>query len=308
MLPDSVVVPVNPDPRLAPLVAGLRALPAGRAGDYLDTRLAAEAPYVDSVDRVRSGGQRVEEVDAGGVPVILVTPPDARGTLIGVHGGSYVLCSARTHLERFAAVGTTAGLRTLVVDYRLAPEHPWPAAVNDVAAVLGWVRDNLPGPVALIGDSAGGGLALASMLLARDLGPLHVDAAVVISPWADLRCANPSHRERRERDPFAHLDDLVGYARMYIGDGDLDDPLASPIHGDFAGLPPLLVQVGSEESLFEDAAIVAREAAAAGVTVRFETWEGMFHTWHAYLGNLTGADEAIAAAGRFLAGQLRKRP
>lgn len=308
LLPNFVSLPLSPDARLEPIVAALRSLPAGRASDYAETRAAAEAPYIDSLDRVRSGGNRVDEVDAAGVPAILVSHPDARGTLIGVHGGSYVLCSARTHLERFSGVGSAARLQTLAVDYRLAPEHPWPAAVDDVVAVMEWAMDNLDGPVALIGDSAGGGLALAAMLRARDLRRLDVEAAVLISPWADLRYANPSHRERRARDPFAHLDDLVGYAGLYIGDGDPDDPFASPIHGNFAGLPPLLIQVGSEETLYDDAALVAQQAAAAGVTVRFETWDGMFHTWHTYVGRLTGADEAIGAAGKFLTDHLAARP
>jgi monoterpene epsilon-lactone hydrolase len=304
---DIVSVPTTPDLRLAEVVAGLRALPAGRAEDYALTRLTAEAPYVDSPRRLRATGLHVEEVDAGGVPAILVTPPSAHGTLVGVHGGSYVLCSARTHLERFAAVGTAAGWRTLSLDYRRAPEHPYPAALDDVVAALSWARSKEDGPVGVIGDSAGGGLSLAALLRVRDLGRADVDAAVLISPWADLRCSAGSHRDRRDRDPFAHLDDLLGYARLYVGDHPIDDPLLSPVNGNFAGLPPLLVQVGSEETLYDDAMHVAQEAAKAGVAVRLEVWEGMFHTWHAHLGGLVGADDAIAAAGRFLAAHRRER-
>jgi acetyl esterase/lipase len=300
---DTYNIPTTADPRLANLTAELRALKSTRAEDYAVTRLVAEAPYRESPERLRATGLRVEEVQAGGVPAILVTPPGAHGTLVGVHGGSYVLCSAKTHLERFAAVGTAAGWRTLSLDYRLAPEHPYPAALDDVVAALAWARAEEQGPVGVIGDSAGGGLSLAALLRMRDLGRTDVDAAVLVSPWADLRCSAGSHRDRRERDPFAHLDDLIGYARLYAGDHPIDHPLLSPVNGDFTGLPPLLVQVGSEETLYDDAVRVARAAASVDVTVRLEVWEGMFHTWQASLGELTGADEAIAASARFLAGQ-----
>jgi acetyl esterase/lipase len=302
---EHVVVPRTPDPRLAPLTQSLRNSPAGRAEDYLDTREAAEQPHTRDADALRAEGADVREVVAGGVPAILVEPPaGATGTLIGVHGGSYVLCSATTHLRRFAAIGLAAGLRTLVVDYRLAPEHPFPAGLDDSIAVLRWAAANLDGPLALVGDSAGGGLALATLMRARDVGAPPFAAAVLISPWADLRCAAPSHQTRRSRDPFAHLDDLPGYAALYAGAADLDDPLVSPVHGDYRGLPPLFVQIGSEETLYDDAIAVARAADTAGVEVRVEEWTGMFHTWHAHVGELTGADEAIASAGAFLRGAL----
>ncbi|MDX6431369.1 MAG: epsilon-lactone hydrolase [Streptosporangiaceae bacterium] len=298
---EHLVLPCTPDARLAPLIESLRNSPPGRAEDYLGTREAAELPHTGAAEALRAEGADVREVVAGGVPAMLVEPSgDASGTLIGLHGGSYVLCSATTHLRRFSAIGALAGLRTLVVDYRLAPEHPFPAGLHDSIAALRWAAANLDGPLALVGDSAGGGLALATLLRARDVSAPSFGAAVVISPWADLRCGAPSHQTRRARDPFAHLDDLPGYAALYAAGTDLDDPLASPVHGDYRGLPPLLVQIGSEETLYDDAIAVASAADAAGVDVRVEEWTGMFHTWHAYAGEVTGADEAIASAATFL--------
>ncbi|MCU1372844.1 MAG: Alpha/beta hydrolase fold-3 domain protein, partial [Actinomycetia bacterium] len=158
---EHVIIPLAPDARLAPLVQVLRDTPPGRAEDYAATREAAELPHAGTVEALRGEGVDVRAVDAAGVPGILVEPAGgATGTLIGLHGGSYVLCSATTHLRRFAAIGHLAGMRTLVLDYRLAPEHPFPAGLDDAVTGLRWAAAELDGPVALVGDSAGGGLAL----------------------------------------------------------------------------------------------------------------------------------------------------
>jgi acetyl esterase/lipase len=295
---ERVVLTPADDPRLAEVTAALRATPA--AGTHEDKRPIVETPHVGDPDRLRAEGWTVELVDAGGVPGWLATPaggaPD--GTLVGLHGGGFVVCSGRTHLRRFAAVGAVAGWRVLSVDYRLAPEHPFPAPVDDAEAALRWAHTTFGEPIALIGDSAGATLCLAVLQRVRDDGP--VATAVVISPWADLRSNAPSYVERRERDPFAHLDDLDAYASMYVGDEDISDPMVSPAHADFRDFPPLLVQIGSEESMYDDAVTIADRAARAGVTVRLEEWAGMFHTWHGYVGGLTGADAAIASAAAWL--------
>lgn len=290
----------TPDPRLTAITDSLRAL--APAPTHAAKRAAIDAGAADAVERVRASGVIVTEVDADGVPCLLVEPPGAApgGTLVGLHGGGYVVCSARTHLERFARMGAQAAWRTLVVDYRLAPEHPFPAALDDAVAAVTWAGARFAGPVALVGDSAGGGLALATLLRRRDLGLAPLAGAVVISPWADLRSDAPSHGRHAAADPFAHLDDLPAYAAMYAGGHPIDAPLLSPVHADYRGLPPLLVQVGSTETLYDDAVAVARRAAAAGVPTRLEEWSGMFHTWHGHVGALHGADEATFAAAAFL--------
>jgi acetyl esterase/lipase len=238
------------------------------------------------------GGVEAEWADRPGTQRAAGSP-----TLIGVHGGGFVLCTVGTHRRRFAAMAGVAGWRSLTIGYRLAPEHPFPAGLDDVVAVCRAV--GATGPYALVGDSAGAGLLLSAMLVLRDRGGPAPVAAVLISPWADLtlETAGPV---APEDDPFGHLDDLPTFAAWYLGGADPRDPLASPLFGDPGGLPPLLIQVGTTESLFGDAIRVAERARSAGVEVELEVWTGMFHTWHGYLEALHGADEAIASIGDFL--------
>jgi acetyl esterase/lipase len=292
---EPVLIEPDPDARLAGVLAAVRAmLPED---DLTLNRKQAEQQVPADDAWLALTGFTVQPVDVDGVAGELITPPGdlGPGTLVSLHGGGYVLCSAATHRRRFAQMGLAARCRVLNVDYRLAPEHPFPAAVDDGLAALGWALDR--GPVVLVGDSAGGGLALAVALAHRDCGGRRPSGVVAISPWADLTLDGESHRARRARDPFAHLDDLPAYASMYLGATPTTHPHASPVFADFAGLPPLLIQVGSEEALVDDAIAVAERAAAAHVPVRLEEWAGMFHTWHAYAGTLHGADEAISVIG-----------
>ena len=297
-----VVCVPTPDDRLVRCTDELRSYPPAAHTSPLAKRAGIAVGDAVALAQARALWP-VAEVDAGGVPALLVDPTRgaAVGTLVGLHGGGYVLCSAATHVERFTRMGVAAGWRTLVVDYRLAPEHPFPAALDDACAAVSWAQARFGGPVALVGDSAGGALVLATLLHRRDRGDAPAQGAVSISPWADLTCSAASHTERRAIDPFAHLDDLPTYASMYAGGRPLDDPLLSPVHGDYRDLPPLLVQIGSTETLYDDAVAVATAAASAGVATRLEEWQDMFHTWHGMAGGgLHGADEAVAAIGAFL--------
>jgi epsilon-lactone hydrolase len=299
------IVP-TPDARLAGVVAAVRAtLPED---DLTLHRKKAEAHVAADEAWLALTGFEVERVDVDGVPGELITPPGELepGTLVALHGGGYVLCSAATHRRRFAQMGLAARCRVLNVDYRLAPEHPFPAAVDDGLAALWWALDR--GPVVLVGDSAGGGLALAVALAHRDCGGSRPSGVVAISPWADLTLAGESHRSRRDRDPVAHIDDLPTHASMYLGPTAPTHPLASPVFADYDRMPPLLIQVGSEETLVDDARAVAERAAAAHVPVRLEEWSGMFHSWHAYAGTLHGADEAIAVIGGWTRAWLDRAP
>jgi len=292
---EPVRVEPTPDARLAGVIAAVRA--TLHEDDLTLNRKKAEQQVPADDAWLALTGFTVEAVDVDGVAGELITPPGdlEPGTLVALHGGGYVLCSAATHRRRFAQMGLAARCRVLNVDYRLAPEHQFPAALDDGLAALWWALDR--GPAVLVGDSAGGGLALAVTLAHRDCGGRRPSGVVAISPWADLTLAGESHTSHRERDPFAHIDDLPTYASMYLGPTPPTHPLASPVFADFDRMPPLLIQVGSEESLVDDARAVAERAAAAHVPVRLEEWSGMFHTWHAYAGTLHGADEAIAVIG-----------
>ena len=189
----------------------------------------------------------------------------------------------------------------LTLDYRLVPEHPFPAAVMDAQAAYSWLCNQVPsGQLALAGDSAGAGLALATMLAVRDSGMPMPAAAVLMSPWTDLTASGPSYQERAAADPLNQRAALGAMARGYLGGADPADPMASPWFGDLHGLPPLLLQVGSREIVHSDAAMLAARARTACVEVEFQEWDGMVHVFQQFPAELPQASEALAATGRFL--------
>lgn len=288
-----------PSKRRDAIAASLRDLPPASEVSIEDKRAVIDATSSDRLDDV---GVAREPATIDGVPVEWLRVPDRASdtVVIFLHGGGYVACSIASHRDRAGRIALAAGCDGLVVGYRLAPEHPYPAALDDALAVTRAVQAS-GRSVVLAGDSAGGGLVVATMLALRDAGEPLPLAAVAISPWADLTLGAPSLERRRERDPFAHLDDLPACVDAYLAGADPTDPLVSPLFADLSGLPPLLVQVGSDETLYDDALRLAERAAAAGVPTVFEEWIGMFHTWHAYPVALEAADAAIAHAGRFLA-------
>ena len=288
-----------PSKRRDAIAASLRDLPAAKDISIDDKRSVIDATSTDRLDDV---GVAREAAEVGGVAAerLLVPERSHDAVVVFLHGGGYVACSIASHRDRAGRIALAAGGDGLILDYRLAPEHPYPAALDDAVAACRAVRES-GRPVLLAGDSAGGGLVVATMLALRDAGDPLPLAAVAISPWCDLTLSAPSLQTRMARDPFAHLDDLPACVDAYLAGADPKDPLASPLFGDLRGLPPLLVQVGSDETLFDDALRLAERAAAMGVPTVFEEWIGMFHTWHAYPGALEAADVAIAHAGAFLA-------
>ncbi|WP_033213695.1 alpha/beta hydrolase fold domain-containing protein [Kitasatospora phosalacinea] len=245
-----------------------------------------------------------EPVDAGGCPAEWVRPADPGGpVLLYLHGGSYALGSIASHRHLSAALGAAAGAGVLALHYRRPPESPFPAAVEDAANAYRWLlaRGFPSGRITFAGDSAGAGLAVAALLRLRAAGEPLPAAVACFSPWADLGCTFPAHRERAGRDPLLDSADLRRMAGLYLDGTDPRDPLASPAFADLTGLPPMLIQVGSEEVLWDDARALERAALAAGVDVRFEEWAGMFHVWHWYHPVLPEGRAAVAAAGAFLA-------
>jgi acetyl esterase/lipase len=218
------------------------------------------------------------------------------------HGGGYSIGSPRSHRHLAAAIGRAAGAAVLLPDYRLAPEHAFPAAVDDaVAAYRGLLdRGQAPARTVFAGDSAGGGLTVAALLALRERSLPLPAAAACISPWVDLSCGGASYATRAASDPIVTRQGVMEMARAYLGAADPRTPLASPLFADLAGLPPLLIQVGSEEVLLDDAVGLAERAKGAGVATTLEIWPGMIHVWHWFLPMLDEARSAIDAVGAFI--------
>jgi acetyl esterase/lipase len=248
-----------------------------------------------------------EVVDAGGVPGEWVTAAGARvGTaVLYLHGGGYALGSIATHRRLAGEVSRSAQARVLLIDYRLAPEHPHPAAVDDAVTAYRWLLGQgfTPENLAISGDSAGGGLTLATLLALRD-GNIPLPAcAVPISPWTDMEASGDSHTSRAELDPMVNTEGLKRMADWYLNGQDMRLPLASPLHADLTGLPPLLVQVGDAEVLLDDATRFVDKAKRAGVDATCEVAADCPHVWHALPG-VPESEEAIARLGSFMRGHL----
>lgn len=247
---------------------------------------------------------RTTEVVAGGVPAVWLEPPEARSdrVLLYLHGGGYQTGSRRSHGELAARLGRAASMRVLLPDYRLAPEHPFPAAVDDAVAVWHWLRrdQGLPASsMAVAGDSAGGGLAAALLVALRDAGDELPGAAVLLSPWADLTCSSASMSGRAGEDPVLTRERLGAMAADYLDGTDARHPLASPLFAPLGGLPPMLIQVGTAEILLDDARGLAQAAAAAGVDVEADEGEGLPHVYQIMSGT-PEAEEASIRIGEFL--------
>ena len=246
----------------------------------------------------------VQEVTAGGVPAHWLTAPgtDPGRVLLFLHGGGYELGSLRSDGELAARLGRASGMRVLFPEYRLAPEHPFPAAIDDVLAAWHWLRtdQDLSAPsIAVAGDSAGGGLAVALLVATRDAGQVLPAAAVLMSPTVDLTSSGASMTERADQDPFSTPAMLHQFASGYLAAADPKTPLASPLFASLSGLPPLLIQVGTADLLLSDSERLATAAAQAGVDVTLEIGEGLPHVYPIMLGTPEAA-EATEQIGKFL--------
>lgn len=260
-------------------------------------------------------GVAIRRADLGGlgaewaIPDGLTDEAGAGNTLLYFHGGGYVVGSTVSHRHIVSRIALAAKARVLSVDYALAPENPFPAAVKDGVKAYRWLLDQgqKPEQIALAGDSAGGGLAAATLLAAREEGlPLPAGAAL-ISPWSDLTCATGSYETRAEADPMILPEGIRELANIYLTGADPRDPLASPNFGNLAGLPPLLIQVGDDEVLLDDSRNLAARAREAGVDVELEVAPDMFHVWHAFYQMFTPGEEAIERMGSWLAARWGRR-
>jgi epsilon-lactone hydrolase len=243
-------------------------------------------------------GVRWTEVDAGGVPAIWADPTGGAEDRVVqyVHGGGYVIGSADYYRKLTGHLANAFGCRVLNVDYRLAPEHPHPAPVEDSTTAYRWLLDQgiEPGHIAISGDSAGGGLTMATLLSIRDAGLPMPAAAMPLSPWVDMEGTGESMTSRQERDVLVSGDVIKGMAEAFLQGQDARDPLAAPLHADLRGLCPLYIQVGDDETLLDDSVRLAERAQAAGVECRLDVFPEMQHVFQMAAGTMPESDEAIA--------------
>lgn len=246
----------------------------------------------------------VESVAIDHVPAEWIVPKqvvDGR-VLLYFHGGAYCLGSISTHRFLGGYLATAANAKLLLVDYRLAPEHPFPAAVDDGVAAYRFLLEQgvAPHKITVAGDSAGGGLTMAVLLALRDAGDPLPATAVCISPWVDLVGTGESMCTNKDIDVMLSPEFLSRYAQMYVNGDELTNPLVSPIYADLRGLPPLLIHVGTDEILLDDARQLAQRAEAAGVDVTLEIWPEMIHVWHALAMIVPESRQAIDRIGEFV--------
>jgi epsilon-lactone hydrolase len=251
----------------------------------------------------------VEKVDAGDVPSEWTSTPDARmdAAILYLHGGGYVIGSLDSHRHVAAEAGRAAGTRTLAIDYRLAPEHPFPAAVDDtVAAYRFLLKSGIAADrIAVAGDSAGGGLVVGALLAIRDAGLPLPACGWCISPWVDMEALGASFVDRAATDPTVQKATIALMAERYLGGADPRSVYAAPIYGNLRGLPPLLIQVGAAETLLDDSLRLARVAGMADVIVDLQIWPEMVHVWHLYHPMLAAGRRAIASGGSFIRSMLK---
>jgi acetyl esterase/lipase len=294
--------------QLQSVIDMMRASDPLASGDLMTIReLTSRAPAYPKPDDIRW-----EAVDARGVPAEWVIPDDAEPgrAIVYCHGGGYVMGTVQAHRGLCSHLARAARARVLSVDYRLAPENRFPAAVNDALAAYRFTlaEGYAPESVALGGDSSGGGLVLGTLVALRDDGDPLPGAAICLSPWTDLSLTGESIESRRDQDPMVRASVLELMAQAYLGDADPRTPTASPLFADLTGLPPLLVQVGTAELLLDDARRIAERADAAGVDVTLDIWDDMIHVWQAFADFLPEAREAIARIGAYVDERLSAPP
>ena len=254
-------------------------------------------------------GAHFSPVNADGVACEWMDMP--RGAhdrvLLFLHGGGYNAGSPRTHRKLAANLARFANVRVLMPEYRLAPEHPFPAAVKDALIAYKWLIGSggrQPGEIVLGGDSAGGGLALSMMLALREVDAPLPRAAVLLSPWTDLTASSPSYAKMRKRDPSITQEDLREAGLMYAGKRDPTDPMMSPLFADLRGLPPLLIHVGGDEIMLDDSRLLAERAEAGGVEVVYKAWPGLWHTFQHESPEVPEATQALVEIADFIRRRL----
>lgn len=249
-------------------------------------------------------------VKIGGVGAEWVDSPKARPdhAILYLHGGGYVMGSPATHRSLAGKLSETSQARVLVLDYRMAPEAPFPAAVDDAVAAYRWLLDQgfAPAKLAVSGDSGGGGLALATMVSLRDKDVALPKAAALFSPWVDMTGTSETITSRASVDPMVQKEGLLAMAGLYLNGQDNKSPLASPLFADLRGLPPMLIHVGDHETLLDDSRALDKRAKAAGVDSTLVVWEEMIHVWQLFYPMLPEGAQSLEGMGEYLRGKWAK--
>lgn len=251
---------------------------------------------------------RCEKANAGGIPAEWVAAPGAQDehVVLYLHGGGYIFGSINTHRDIASRISRASGARVLVIEYRLAPEYPFPAGLEDSLTAYRWLLAQGVNPARLFiaGDSAGGGMTVATLLSLRDAGDPLPAAAVCISPWVDQEGSGESMTTKADLDPMVQREPMLAAAAAYHGKFGPRHRLVSPIYADLSGLPPMLIQVGTSETLLDDSRRLAALAKEAGVDVTLEPWEDMIHVWHIFAIVLPEGQQAIERIGEYIREKL----
>ncbi len=294
-----------PSPQFEALIQLLKAAPNSNQLSVEQQRsgmetMAAQTPLPTDV--------YAETISAETVAGLLLAPSNANDQQMAlyVHGGFFTLGSSTTHRDLAWRLGEVCGTRVLLPDYRRAPEHPFPAAVDDITTTYHWLLDSglSAENLILIGDSAGANIMLSALVGLRDAAMSLPRAAIALSPWVDLTLSAESLHTNVESDPLVTIPKLEQAIADYAGDISAEDPRLSPLFADLSGLPPLFVQAGTGERLLDDARRLADRATAAGVDVVLDEWEEMFHGWHAMAAVLPESQDALTKLGKFAREQL----
>jgi epsilon-lactone hydrolase len=281
---------------------------------FIGKRLPTVARMRKDMDRAarwflpRAKNVTVQKLSIAGLKAERITPNVARHdkALYYLHGGAYALCSIETHRRMIAKIAEAAGITAFAFEYRMAPEHIYPAAVEDAVAGYQYLlaEGYKPEDIIIGGDSAGGGLSAVTLLKLKELNLPLPAGAVLLSPWGDLEGAGESNKIPRRRDSVLTNEALVWHGKLYAGTADLHNPFISPIYGDYTGLPPIMIQVGAVELIHSDSVRIAAKAEAAGVKVELVEWGHTFHVWQMYDLILPEARESIQQMGTFMKKQL----
>jgi len=253
----------------------------------------------------------IEEIKVNEISSVWITAPEVAKdqVILYLHGGGYVGGSINNYKEFGARISRASDSRVLLIDYRLAPENPYPAALEDAIVAYKWLIDNEginPKKIIIGGDSAGGGLTAVTLLKLRDLNITLPSAAVLLSPWTDLDVTGDSIRRNRRKDPIIDASETFFMADLYIGNNDPKNPYISPLYGDLKGVPPLFIQVGSHEIILDDSLRFAEVAKSAGVEITLDVWEEMFHGFQLLAAWAPEGEQAIEKMGEFIQKHIKE--